>query len=124
MAWRLLMLRSFLTGKIHRATVTDAALDYEGSLTVDASLMSAAGLLQGERVDVVSVTSGERLSTYLIAGGEGVICANGAAAHLLHPGDMVIIMAYGLVDMEREEPPAERVVLVDERNRMISMAAA
>jgi len=75
-------------------------------------------------VDVVSVTSGERLSTYLIAGGEGVICANGAAAHLLHPGDMVIIMAYGLVDMEREEPPAERVVLVDERNRMISMAAA
>ncbi len=117
------MLRSFMTGKIHRATVTEAALHYEGSLTVDAALMDAAGLLEGERVDVVSVTTGARLSTYLIAGGEGVICANGAAAHLLHPGDMVIIMAYGLVDLDREDPPAGRVVLVDERNRMISLAA-
>src|SRR5207244_11460619 len=94
------MMRHMLKSKIHRVTVTQADLHYVGSLTVDADLMDAADLLPGEQVTVVDVTNGARLATYVISGerGSGVIGINGAAAHLVHPGDLVIVIAYGIMD--------------------------
>jgi len=114
------MQREVLRGKIHRATVTEANLEYEGSLTVDGELMEAAGLAPYERIDVYDVTNGNRFSTYLIEGLRlsGVICVNGAAAHLARAGDRIIITGYGLVteaDLEEHRP---KVVLVDEENRI------
>lgn len=90
------MLVNILKSKIHRVTVTEANIDYVGSITIDESLMEAAGLLSGERVQVVDVTNGARLETYVIPGrrGSGCICMNGAAAHLMQVGDIVIIMSY------------------------------
>jgi aspartate 1-decarboxylase len=89
------VLRTMMTGKIHRATVTQADLHYVGSVTVDEGLLDTAGLLPGELVHVVDVTNGARLETYTIAGerGSGVLGINGAAAHLVHPGDVVILIA-------------------------------
>ena len=115
------MLRTMLLGKIHRATVTDADLDYVGSVTIDADLLEAADLLQGQQVDVVDVTNGARLTTYLIAGerGSGVVCVNGAAAHLVHPNDMVIVIGYGLVDDAEARERRPHVVFVDDRNRIV-----
>ena len=115
------MLRTMLLGKIHRATVTDADLDYVGSVTIDADLLEAADLLQGEQVDVVDVTNGARLTTYLIAGerGSGVVCVNGAAAHLVHPNDTVIVIGYGLVDDAEARVRRPHVVFVDDRNRIV-----
>src|SRR6201995_1302160 len=94
------MLRTMLKSKIHRATVTTADLHYVGSVTVDEDLMDAADLLPGEKVAIVDVTNGARLETYVIPGrrGSGVIGINGAAAHLVHPGDIVILIAYGIFD--------------------------
>ena len=91
------MLRTMLKSKIHRATVTHADLHYVGSVTVDADLMDAADLLEGEQVTIVDIDNGARLETYVITGarGSGVIGINGAAAHLVHPGDLVILIAYG-----------------------------
>src|SRR6201991_2868547 len=91
------MLRTMLKSKIHRATVTQADLHYVGSVTIDADLLEAADLLPGEKVAIVDVTNGARLETYVITGqrGTGVIGINGAAAHLVHPGDLVIMIAYG-----------------------------
>jgi aspartate 1-decarboxylase len=114
------MKRTLLRSKIHRATVTAADADYEGSITIDSDLMRAAGLAQYELVHIADVTSGARLETYVMAGkaGSGVICMNGAAARVVAVGDKIIIMAYGLV----EEPvPAEwkpEIVLVDDNNRI------
>ena len=89
------MLRTILGSKIHRATVTQADLNYVGSVTVDADLLAAAGLIEGEKVAIVDVTNGARLETYVITGrpGTGEICINGAAAHLIHPGDIVILIS-------------------------------
>lgn len=114
------MQREVLRGKIHRATVTEANLEYEGSLTVDAELMEAAGLAPYERIDVYDVTNGSRFSTYLIEGPRhsGVICVNGAAAHLARAGDRVIITGYGLATEAELKGHRPRVVLVDERNRI------
>lgn len=114
------MQREVLRGKIHRATVTEANLEYEGSLTVDAELMEAAGLAPYERIDVYDVTNGSRFSTYLIEGPRhsGVICVNGAAAHLAKAGDRVIITGYGLATEAEIRGHRPRVVLVDERNRI------
>ncbi len=114
------MLRSLLNAKIHRAVVTSADLNYEGSLTVDAQLLESAGIREFELVQVVDVENGARLETYTISGpaGSGVIQANGAAARLLSPGDHVIIMAFAQVS---EPLPAEwlpNIVLVDEHNRI------
>lgn len=110
-----------MTSKIHRATVTRADLHYVGSVTVDPDLLDAADLLPGERVDICDCTNGNRLSTYVIPGerGSGELCINGAAAHLVHPGDIVILIAYGqLADAEaRDYRP--RVVFVDEANRIV-----
>ena len=93
------MLITILTSKIHRVRVTEANLDYVGSITIDEDLMDAAGIVAGEKVQVVDNTNGARLETYTIPGrrGSGEICMNGAAAHLMHPGDTVIIMAYALM---------------------------
>jgi aspartate 1-decarboxylase len=114
------MQREVLRGKIHRATVTEANLEYEGSLTVDRDLMEAAGLAPYERIDVYDVTNGNRFSTYLIEGprGSGVICVNGAAAHLSRAGDRVIITGYGLATETELSGHRPRVVLVDEKNRI------
>jgi aspartate 1-decarboxylase len=119
------MLRPMLLGKIHRATVTEADLHYVGSLTLDADLLDAAGLLPGQQVDVVDVTNGARLTTYVIQGerGSGVVCVNGAAAHLVHPGDVVIVIAYGLLDEVEAHERAPRVVFVDERNAIVQLGA-
>ncbi|HEX4705536.1 MAG TPA: aspartate 1-decarboxylase [Pseudonocardiaceae bacterium] len=115
------MLRTMLKSKIHRATVTTADLHYVGSVTVDEDLMDAADLLPGEQVTVVDVTNGARLETYVIAGerGSGVLGINGAAAHLVRPGDLVILIAYGLMDRAEATSYQPRVVFVDERNRVL-----
>ena len=96
------MLITILKSKIHRVQVTEANLDYVGSITIDEDLMDASGIVAGERVQVVDNTNGARLETYTIPGrrGSGEICMNGAAAHLMHPGDTVIIMAYALMTPE------------------------
>jgi aspartate 1-decarboxylase len=118
-----LMLRTMLKSKIHRARVTEADLHYVGSVTIDADLMDAADLLEGEQVTIVDVTNGARVVTYAITGkrGSGVIGINGAAAHLVHPGDIVILIAYGtMTDAEaREYRP--RIVFVDADNRQVHL---
>jgi aspartate 1-decarboxylase len=112
-----------MRSKIHRATVTQADLHYVGSLTLDAGLLEAADLLPGERVDVVDIDNGARLSTYVIAGprGSGVVGVNGAAARLISPGDLVIIIAYALVDDGEARRLSPSVVFVDERNEPVSV---
>lgn len=112
--------RSMLKSKIHRATVTHADIDYEGSITLDADLLQAADIVPYEEVHVWNVTRGTRLRTYAMAGpsGSGIICINGAAAHLAHPGDLVIIATF--TQMEDPIPPAyrPRLILVDGNNRI------
>ncbi|EOM75619.1 aspartate 1-decarboxylase [Rhodococcus rhodnii] len=116
-------LRTMMGGKIHRATVTQADLHYVGSVTIDADLLEAADILEGEQVHIVDITNGARLETYAITGerGSGVIGINGAAAHLVHPGDLVIVMSYRQVggDAAREWQP--HVVHVDESNRIVAL---
>jgi len=116
--------RTMMTGKIHRATVTQADLHYVGSITVDADLLAAADLLPGQQVDVVDVTNGNRLTTYAIAGeaGSGQVCINGAAAHLVHPGDVVILIAYGLMSDAEARTYVPHVVLVDAQNRIVDLS--
>ena len=117
------LIRTMLKSKIHRATVTQADLHYVGSLTIDADLMDAADLLEGERVAVVDVNNGARLETYVIPGerGSGVIGINGAAAHLVHPGDLVIMISYGVMDESEAKSYIPRVVHVDGANSMVEL---
>jgi aspartate 1-decarboxylase len=119
------MLRPMLLAKIHRATVTEANIDYVGSVTIDADLLEAADLLPGQQVDVVDVTNGARLTTYVIEGarGAGEICMNGAAARLVHPGDVVIILGYGLLDEAEATSRPPRVVFVDAANHIVQRSA-
>ncbi len=114
------MQRTMLKSKIHRATVTQADLHYVGSVTVDEDLMDAADLLEGEQVAVVDITNGARLETYVITGprGSGIIGINGAAARLVHPGDLVILIAYGIMDDAEARTFKPRVVFVDADNRI------
>ena len=114
------MNRKMLRAKIHRATVTEANVDYEGSITIDRRLMDATDLLPNEAVCVWNVTSGTRLETYAVEGppDSGVICVNGAAAHLVRPGDLVIIAAYAWMDEAAARAYEPKVVFVDERNRI------
>ena len=114
------MVLNMLKGKIHRATVTQAEVDYIGSITIDQELMDAAGILEYEKVQVADVERGTRLETYVISGepGSGVICLNGAAAHLVTPGDKVIIMCYAQMTPEEARESKPRVVFVDEDNKM------
>jgi len=114
------MLRTFLRSKIHRATVTQADLDYVGSITIDSELMAAAEILPHEQVDVLNITNGQRLTTYAICGepNSGEIGINGAAAHLVRPGDLVIIVAYAQLSSEEIRDHEPIVVLVDAQNRL------
>ena len=113
------MLLQVLKSKIHRVTVTEANLDYIGSITIDEDLMSAANIYAGEKVQVVDNTNGARLETYVIPGkrGSGCICINGAAAHLVHVGDTVIIMAYGLMT-EEEIKTFKPAIIFPNNNRV------
>ncbi|MEU7532426.1 aspartate 1-decarboxylase [Saccharothrix sp. NPDC042600] len=119
------MLRTMLKSKIHRATVTQADLHYVGSVTVDLDLMEAADLLPGEMVAIVDVTNGARLETYVIPGerGTGVIGINGAAAHLVKPGDLVILIAYGQMDDAEARAYQPKVVFVDADNKVVDLGA-
>ncbi len=110
-----------LAGKIHRATVTEANLNYEGSITLDPDLMDAAGVLPYELVHVLDVTNGSRLETYAIQGrrGSGEVCINGAAAHLAHKGDTVIVLTYQQMSDEAARGVAPRHVYVDAHNRIV-----
>ena len=116
------MFLTILKSKIHRVTVTEANLDYIGSITIDEDLMDAAGILPNEKVAVVDNNNGARLETYVIPGrrGSGCICMNGAAAHLIHPGDVIIIMAYALMTSEETAGFRPKVVFPDTKtNRLI-----
>lgn len=119
------MLRTLLSGKIHRARVTQADLHYVGSLTIDEDLMDAAGITENEVVQVVDIDNGARLTTYAIRGprGSGVIGANGAAARLIHPGDLIIIMSFGMVDAVELALHEPRVVHVDADNRIVALGS-
>jgi aspartate 1-decarboxylase len=116
-------MRIMMKSKIHRATVTQADLDYVGSVTLDAALMEAADLLEGEQVAIVDITNGARIETYVIPGarGSGVIGINGAAAHLVHPGDLVIIMSYAVLSDAEARALQPRVVHVDDKNRIVKL---
>ena len=120
------MRRSFFRSKIHRATVTHADLDYEGSVSIDEDLLDAAGIWPYEQVHIWNITRGTRLSTYAIQGerGSGVISVNGAAAHLNRPGDLVILATFA--ELEESEARAHRptVVLVDRQNKIVARDAA
>ena len=113
------MFSNMLKGKIHRATVVQAELDYVGSITVDEDLMDAAGIREYEQVQIVDVNNGQRFETYVIAGqrGSGMICLNGAAARCVSVGDKVIIMCYALMTHEEADANPPRVVFVDDDNR-------
>jgi aspartate 1-decarboxylase len=119
------MLRTMLKSKIHRATVTDADLHYVGSVTVDQELLDAADLLEGEQVTIVDITNGARLTTYAIPGerGSGVIGINGAAAHLVEPGDLVILMSYAALDDAEARSHSPRIVHVDAANRPVAVGS-
>jgi aspartate 1-decarboxylase len=112
-----------LYAKLHRVTVDQADMNYVGSVTIDRALLEAARLLPGERVDVVDVTNGARLTTYVIQGeaGSGLICMNGAAAHLIQPGDIAITIAYAQMEEVQARTFVPRVVLVDQDNRIVDI---
>ncbi|MFE7600769.1 aspartate 1-decarboxylase [Streptomyces sp. NPDC057494] len=119
------MFRTMFKSKIHRATVTQADLHYVGSVTVDVELMEAADLLPGELVHIVDIDNGARLETYVIEGerGSGVIGINGAAAHLVHPGDLVILISYAQVEDAEARTFVPRVVHVDGDNRIVELGS-
>ena len=112
---------TMMKGKIHRARVTKADLDYEGSITVDTELLKASGILVHEQVDVLNITNGNRITTYTIPGVAGEIQINGAAAHLFKPDDLVIIVAYARMDEAKARSWEPKVVLVDENNQIKSI---
>ncbi len=116
------MYRELLKSKVHRVRVTQADLHYVGSLTIDRVLMDAADLVAGEKVDVVDIDNGNRLSTYVIEGprDSGVLGVNGAAARMIHPGDLVIVISYATVEERLVAEFRPRVVFVDDRNRPLS----
>lgn len=118
------MLRSFLIGKIHRATITGARVDYEGSLSLCPRLLKASGILPHQQVDVYNLTNGERLQTYVISGDPGQVCLNGAAALKGAVGQMVIIAAYGWLSPEELPELRPNVVHVDGRNRIVAGSVA
>lgn len=113
-----MIFRTMLKSKIHRATVTEANIDYTGSITIDEKIMAGADILENEKVHVLSLTSGARLETYAIAGDPGQICVNGAAAKLILKGEKVIILAYAQVDEVSAAHFTSKVVLVDEENNI------
>ncbi|RUT36053.1 aspartate 1-decarboxylase [Paenibacillus zeisoli] len=119
------MYRTMMKSKIHRATVTEANLNYVGSITIDENLMERADLLENEKVQIVNNNNGARLETYVIPGprGSGVICLNGAAARLVQPGDTVIIISYAQMSQEEVQRHKPTVLFVDENNRPAETAS-
>lgn len=117
------MLRTLMKAKLHRATVTEANLNYVGSITIDSDLLTAVDMLPNERVQIVNNNNGARLETYIIPGpkGSGVICLNGAAARHVQPGDKVIIMSYAMMTDEEARLHKPRVAVLDEENKIIEM---
>ncbi len=115
------MIRTMMKSKIHRATVTDADLNYEGSITIDKNLIEMADLLVNEKVDIYNCNNGARFSTYVIPGGEGEICLNGAAARHVHKGDIVIIVSYAQMKTEEARNFNQTIVMVDEKNQPKSL---
>ncbi|MBD64332.1 MAG: aspartate 1-decarboxylase [Halobacteriovoraceae bacterium] len=111
-----------LKSKIHRATVTDANLNYEGSISIDPALTDAARMHEFEKVEIYNCNNGARFATYIIPGGPGEICLNGAAARHAHPGDLVIICAYGTVDNDKAAGHKPTLVFVDEKNTAKSLS--
>lgn len=120
------MLRTFFKAKIHRATVTEANINYEGSCTIDTDLLAAADILPYEQIAVVNVTTGARFETYVIPGaaGSGVICMNGGAARLAGPGDTVILITYAQLHHDEIAGFRPRIVLVDQDNRIVTVKDA
>lgn len=120
------MFLTMFKSKIHRATVTEANLNYVGSITIDEDLLDAANILVGEKVQIVNNNNGARLETYTIAGerGSGVVCLNGAAARLVQPGDVVIIMAYCMISAEEAKTFKPSVVILDGENRIVDTGYA
>ncbi len=116
------MLREFLESKIHRATVTDANLNYVGSITIDETLLKAAGMREWQKVEILDINNGERFQTYIIKGAanSGTICLNGAAARKVQKGDKVIILTYALLDENEIENYEPKIVIVDDENRIIT----
>lgn len=114
---------TMLKAKIHRATVTQAELDYVGSITVDMDLLEQAGILEYEKVQIVDVNNGSRFETYTIAGerGSGVMCLNGAAARMVQTGDKIILMAYAQVTPEEASELRPTVLFVDEKNKVTKL---
>ncbi|EAY24770.1 aspartate 1-decarboxylase [Microscilla marina] len=120
------MLVEVLHSKIHRAKVTQAELHYVGSITIDEDLMDAAGLFENQKVQVVDINNGERLETYVIKGerGSGQICLNGAAARKVQVGDLIIIIAYAMMEIEEAKKYEPRVIFPDENNQVINTSIA
>ena len=118
-------MRTMMKSKIHRATVTQADLDYVGSISLDRDLMDAADLLEGEQVAIVDITNGARLETYVIPAprGSGTVGINGAAARLVHQGDLVIIISYGVMEEAAARALEPHVVHVDDRNRIVALGS-
>ena len=116
------MLIEMMTSKIHRVKVTEANLNYIGSITVDQDLLDAAGILEGQRVWIVNNNNGERFDTYTISGkrGSGVICLNGAAARKAQPGDIIIIMTYGLMTPEEAKENRPKVIFPDSETNLLT----
>ena len=115
------MFKEFLSAKIHRATVTDANINYVGSITIDEDLLKASGMAQWQKVEVLNVNNGERFQTYIMNGkaGSGQICLNGAAARKVQIGDIIIIVAYAYLTPEESKSHTPTIVLVDEKNRIV-----
>ncbi|MGN0149046.1 MAG: aspartate 1-decarboxylase [Clostridia bacterium] len=119
------MLVTMLKSKIHRATVTQAELDYVGSITVDEELLEASGIFEYEKVQIVDINNGSRFETYTIAGerGSGIICLNGAAARCVQTGDKIIIMAYAQIESEKAKENPPKVVFVDDKNKIAKITS-
>lgn len=117
------MIREMMIGKLHRATVTGADLEYVGSITIDKDLLDAVGIVANQKVEIVNNNNGARLATYVIEGerGKGDVCLNGAAARLVQKGDVVIIIAYGMLDDEEMKTYEPKVALMDENNKIVKM---
>ncbi|ENQ3104651.1 L-aspartate 1-decarboxylase [Bacillus sp. 491mf] len=120
------MFRTMMRAKLHRGTVTEANLNYVGSITIDEDLMDAVGIVENEKVQIVNNNNGARLETYVIKGerGTGVICLNGAAARLVQPGDKVIIICYGLVSEDKVLTHIPKIAVLDDNNQIVEMLGA
>ena len=116
-------LRTVMNSKIHRATVTEADVNYIGSITIDEELIEAANISEWEKIEVLNITNGSRLETYVILGerGSGEICINGAAAHLVNPGDLVILVTYKVIEEEKISEHVPTIIHVNERNKIVDI---